>query len=170
MGDASDHADVGRFLRTPEGKKVLDRFTESLVGKSIAGVEYTHYSTGIGIVLSFHDRDLLDLAEAIEAFSVETLRRRYQRLLDREYGIDFPQLNANPSAAENASPVARFVCPECGASEAFCIETWQRLTYYPDGTVTEGDEGQQWDPDSSCCCESCLHEGVVGDFLPDGKP
>ncbi len=91
MGDASDHADVGRFMRTPEGQKVLDRFRDGLVGKTIADVEFTHNSTGIGIVLAFEDRDLLDLGEAIETFSVETLRRRYMRVLDREYFVDFPE-------------------------------------------------------------------------------
>lgn len=90
MGDASDHADVGRFMRTSEGQQVLDRFRDSLVGKTIAGVEFTHNSTGIGIVLTLEDRDLLDLAGAIDAFSVETLRRRYLRILDREYYVDFP--------------------------------------------------------------------------------
>lgn len=169
MGDASDHADVGRFMRTPEGKQVLERFTASLAGKTIAGVEFTHNSTGIGIVLTFEDRDLLDLGEAIEAFSVETLRRRYMRILDREYAVDFPQRSTVAPVEEVASLVARFVCPECGVSEGFCIEALQRLTYGPDGTVTEGDAGQQWDPDSKCCCEACLHEGVVGDFLPDGE-
>jgi len=156
-------------MRSPEGAKVLERFRQGLVGKRIADVQFQHNTAGVGIVLTFEDRDLLDLGEAVEAFSVDTLRRRYRYILDREYNVDFPHRRSASSSSSGDSPVARFVCPECGASEGFCIEAWQRLTYYHDGTVTEGDEGQQWDPDSACCCESCLHEGVVGDFLPDGQ-
>jgi len=91
MGDGSDHADVGRFIRTAEGQQILGRFRDRLIGKTITGVEFTHNSTGVGILLTFDDRDLLDLAEAIESFSVETLRRRYMRVLDREYYVDFPE-------------------------------------------------------------------------------
>jgi len=88
------------------------------------------------------------------------LKRLVRRAVDEQFEMC--------CACGYSIPPGARVCPECGASEGFCIEAWQRLTFYPDGTVTEGDEGQQWDPDSACCCESCLHEGVVGDFLPDG--
>lgn len=167
MGDASDHADVRRFLRTTEGQQVLERFRQTLVGKTIADVTFQHQTAGVGIVLTFADLDLLDLEEAIRAFSVETLRRRYQRLLDREYAVDFPGHGTNEEIELN--PV-RLVCPECGWREGFCIEVRQHLTYYSDGTITEGDEGQQWDLDSPCYCEDCRHDGVVGDFLQDGAP
>lgn len=164
MGDASDHADVGRFLRTPEGKQVLERFRQTLVGKTIADVTFQHQTAGVGIVLTFADLDLLDLEEAIKSFSIETLRRRYGRILDREYAVDFP---GRATEEIELSPV-RLVCPECGWREGFCIEVRQHLTYYSDGTITEGDEGQQWDLDSPCYCEDCRHDGVVGDFLQDG--
>ncbi|MBI1318344.1 MAG: hypothetical protein GC168_05250 [Candidatus Hydrogenedens sp.] len=78
-------------MRSPEGKKVLERFQQGLVGKRIADVQFQHNTAGVGIVLTFDDRDLLDLGEAAEAFSVETLRRRYMRILDREYYVDFPE-------------------------------------------------------------------------------
>jgi len=91
MGDGSDHADVGRFMRTPEGQQILGRFRDRLIGKTITGVEFTHNSAGVGIMLTFDDRDSLDLAEAIEALTVETLRRRYRLVLDREYYVDFPE-------------------------------------------------------------------------------
>ena len=90
MGDASDHADVGRFMRTSEGQQVLDRFRAGLVGKRITDVQFQHNTAGVGIVLSFEDRDILDLDEAVNAFSVEMLRRRFMRILDREYYVDFP--------------------------------------------------------------------------------
>jgi hypothetical protein len=64
----------------------------------------------------------------------------------------------------------RLRCPDCGSREAFTVETWQSLTVYRDGTVTEGDEGQQWDGASPCRCEACDHEGVVADFDGEGTP
>jgi len=164
MGDASDHADVGRFLRSPEGKEALERFRQRLIGKKIADVAFQHSSTGVQITLNFGDKDLLDLKEATRAFSVETLRRRYQRILDREYAVDFPGRGASEEI--ELSPV-HFVCPECGWREGFYIEVRQYLSYYSDGTITEGDEGQQWDLESPCYCEDCRHDGVVRDFLQD---
>lgn len=168
MGDASDQADVDRFTRSPEGKRCMDKFRAGLVGKRIVGLDFTEYSFGLGITLLLEDGDYLDLHATTEAFSVEAMRDRYQRVLMREYYVDFPERKPSGVEPVEEPDIEDLQCPECGQDEAFSIQTCQSLTFYRDGTVTEGDEGQQWNPDSPCRCEGCQHEGVVGDFIAGG--
>ena len=158
MDDASSHAEVGRFMRSREGKERMERFEELLVGRTIIGVDFVHCSTGVNLVLDFGGEDDLDLEDTVRDFAVETLRSEYAKVLEREYYRDFPERHTNPDPS-------RLRCPSCGQSEAFAVETWQCLTFYADGTVTEGDEGHQWDTDSPCRCGSCQHEGTARDFL-----
>lgn len=164
MGDASDFADVERFMRTPEGKRVLDRFARGVTGKTVREVHFQNNTAGVGVALAFGDGDLLDLGEATDAFSVGSLRERYMRILEREYRKDFPgrgEAEGEPSAIG----VEDLRCPACGLDESFSVEAHQCLTLFPDGTVTEGDEGQRWDETSYCRCGSCGHEATVADFL-----
>lgn len=166
MGDATDHADVGRFMRSKEGQRALDRFCARLEGKRIERVGLTHNGSGIGIELTLEGGGALDLAETLNAFAVESLRERYARVLDREYSVDFPERRPHTAVGGGVVPDAEALCcPKCGQCEAFAVETWQWLTLYPDGTATEGDESQQWDADSPCRCESCQHEGTGREFL-----
>lgn len=90
MGDASDFADVGRFMRSPEGQKALEQFRQRQLGKGISDVTFCHLSTGVSVTLHFADGGHLDLAVVEQAFSVESLRQRYPRTLEREYRVDFP--------------------------------------------------------------------------------
>lgn len=91
MGDSFDEADVRRFIDSIQGKRSLKKFRDSLIGKRIAEVEFIQHSAGVGITLILEDGDYLDLMEAIAAFSVETLRDRYKRVLDAAYDSEFPQ-------------------------------------------------------------------------------
>ncbi|MBI1317331.1 MAG: hypothetical protein GC168_00090 [Candidatus Hydrogenedens sp.] len=174
MGDASDFADVGRFMRSKEGQRALDRFQQSLLNKVICDVTFCHLSTGVSITLHFADGGHLDITVAEQAFAVESLRDRYAMVLEREYHVDFPERKpggpAAPQPFANTLETLRLVCPVCGDREAFAIETHQCLTVYQDGTITGGDEGQQWDTDSPCRCDACDHEGVVQDFVAETKP
>jgi hypothetical protein len=90
MGDSSDFADVGRFMRTAEGQRALDQFREGLLGKVVCDVTFCHLSTGVSSTLHFADGGHLDLTIVGQAFSVESLRQRYSRVLDREFYVDFP--------------------------------------------------------------------------------
>ena len=179
MGDASDYADVERFARTPEGKRALEQFRLGVLGKTISDVKFCHLSTGVSTTLHFADGGHLDLTVVEQAFSIQSLRDRYRWLLDREYYVDFPERDPNkppktvaPAPVSNfaASAIEQLACPSCSQTGAFAIETWQSLTFHRDGTVTEGDEGQQWNDDSPCRCEGCDHEGVVRDFLAGDEP
>lgn len=91
MGDASDHADVGRFMRSPEGQRALDQFQQGLIGKVICDVTFCHLSTGVSVTLHFGDGGHLDLTVVEQAFAIESLRQRYGWLLEREYYVDFPE-------------------------------------------------------------------------------
>jgi len=170
MGDASDYADVGRFMRSPEGHRALEQFQKGLLEKLISDVTFCHLSTGVSVTLHFADGGHLDLTIVEQAFAIESLRDRYKRVLEREYYIDFP--DRKPERPELSDPleIEQLHCPACGQGEAFAIETWQNLTFHRDGTVTEGDEGQQWDKNSPCRCDGCDHQGVVSDYLAGDAP
>jgi hypothetical protein len=90
MGDSSDYADVGRFMRAPEGQRALEEFRQSMLGKTISNVTYCHLSTGVSATLHFADGGHLDLTVVGQAFSTESLRQRYSWVLEREYYVDFP--------------------------------------------------------------------------------
>lgn len=90
MGDASDYAEVGRFMRTPEGQRALEQFRQSILGKTISDVTFCHLSTGVSVTLHYADGGHLDLSVVEQAFSTESLRQRYAWLLEREYYVDFP--------------------------------------------------------------------------------
>ena len=91
MGDASDYADVGRFLRSSEGQRALEQFRQSQLGKVISEVSFCPLSTGISVTLHYADGGHLDLSIVEQAFSVESLRQRYGAVLDRELLTDFPE-------------------------------------------------------------------------------
>ena len=91
MGDASDYADVGRFLRSPEGQHALEQFRQSQLGKVISEVSFCPLSTGISVTLHYADGGHLDLTIVEQAFSVESLRHQYGAVLDRELLTDFPE-------------------------------------------------------------------------------
>jgi hypothetical protein len=91
MGDASDFAEVGRFMRCPEGQRALEQFRQRQLGKVISDVSFCHLSTGISVTLHFVDGGHLDLTIVEQAFAIESLRDRYESVLLREYYKDFPE-------------------------------------------------------------------------------
>lgn len=91
MGDASDLADVHRFTRSPEGRRALEKFQKSVTGKTIVGASFCELSTGVSITLLLDGGDYLDVTTLEQSFSIESLRDRYARVLDREYFKDYPE-------------------------------------------------------------------------------
>ena len=91
MGDASDYAEVARFMRSPEGQRALDKFQKSLLEKVICDVTFCHLSTGVSVTLHFADGGHLDLTIVEQAFAIDSLRQRYGYVLDREYYKDYPE-------------------------------------------------------------------------------
>ncbi len=97
MGDASDYAEVGRFLRSPEGQRALEQFRQSQLGKVISDVTFCQLSTGVSVTLHFEDGGHLDITVVEQAFSIDSLRDRYPAVLEREYDKDFPERRARKS-------------------------------------------------------------------------
>jgi hypothetical protein len=91
MGDASDYAEVARFMRSAEGQRALDKFQKSLLEKVICDVTFCHLSTGVSVTLHFADGGHLDITIVEQAFAIESLRDRYKHVLEREYYVDFPE-------------------------------------------------------------------------------
>jgi len=53
-------------------------------------------------------------------------------------------------------------CPECGYAETLSIEISCTAILSTDGTEVHGDH--YWDDTSSCFCDECGHNGLVGNF------
>ena len=53
-------------------------------------------------------------------------------------------------------------CPECGYAETLSIEISCTAILSTDGTEVHGDH--YWDDTSSCFCDDCGHNALVGDF------
>jgi hypothetical protein len=90
MGDSADLSQVLHFTRSPEGKRALEKFRQGILGKKINDVSYCELSTGVSITLHFEGGEHLDLTIVEQAFSINSLRQRYGRVLEREYFSDFP--------------------------------------------------------------------------------
>ncbi|HPO15402.1 MAG TPA: hypothetical protein PLI09_18305 [Candidatus Hydrogenedentes bacterium] len=89
MGDASDHADIRRFLRSPEGRERLEMLRAGLVGRRIAAVEFLNDTHAVGILL--HLEDGTAFRPGHTSLDVDTLRREFEGVLQREYYRDFPE-------------------------------------------------------------------------------
>jgi len=83
MGDASDYADVQRFLCSPEGKASQEKFRNSLLDKIIRDVEFTNNTCGVGIVLHLDHGKKLDLQVALNFYELYHLQKRYAHVLER---------------------------------------------------------------------------------------
>lgn len=142
----------------------MDAFRDELLGESVQAVEFFHTTGGVAIMLSIGGADELDLAEVLETFSVESLRRDYARVLELERYKEGTANGSIPKVPANADAARNLRCPKCKANESVTIEVSECLTVYRDGTVTEGDQGQLWNSDSFCRCDQCGHEGVASEF------
>ena len=72
---------------------------------------------------------------------------------------------SQPEAVSLPAPeIEDLRCPKCGQNESFVIEVSECLLMFHDGTVLEGDTGEEWDDSSSCRCHECQHMGSVYQF------
>ena len=88
MGDASDRADVGRFLRCAEGREFLASLAARLEGRRVASVEWTNEADHVGMVLHLEDGGCF--VAALTFLDVGAIRCRFEAALDREYYRDYP--------------------------------------------------------------------------------
>ena len=89
MGDASDMADVERFMRSLEGKAHLEDVRKMLLGRRIVSVEFSNEINLVGLNLQLDSGDALALLDP--SLDLHVLREQFAFVLDREYGLDYPQ-------------------------------------------------------------------------------
>ena len=89
MGDASDLSDVGRFMRSPEGKQVMADLTATLQGRTITDVDFNDEVHGVVVTATLDDDTTVEIHES--AFDLENLREDFAEVLEREYAIDYPE-------------------------------------------------------------------------------
>jgi hypothetical protein len=89
MGDASDHADLERFMRSQEGQSHLNEICQMLKGRTIAEVEFSNEAHFIATTLHLDDGELFFITQA--SLEVEALREEFEEVIDREYYVDFPE-------------------------------------------------------------------------------
>ncbi len=83
MGDASDLADISRFMESPEGRSILEAVRRRFEGKSIQSVLFKDDTPYIAIRLLFDDGSRVQCM--MLELSLYAIRDEYQDVLDREY-------------------------------------------------------------------------------------
>ena len=89
MGDLCDQADIGRFLRSPEGKAHVTQIWIALTGRQVTSVHFTNQVYYVGIGIGLDDGSVFECQ--LPELDVETIRDRYESVLDREYEKDYPE-------------------------------------------------------------------------------
>lgn len=95
MGSASDMSDVGRWMRSPEGRREMGEVIVNLKGKIIKGVEFDNRTDAIYLTMVVGDCEIEFLYKG-----VDELREKYAEVLDREYGKDYPERKKPAQANE----------------------------------------------------------------------
>ena len=88
MGDISDHSDLERLLRSPEGQAHLDEIRNMLLGQTIREVTFENEVHFITTTLHLDDDETFAVFQP--ALEVDAIREQFEEVLEREYYIDFP--------------------------------------------------------------------------------
>jgi hypothetical protein len=88
MGSACDHADIDRFMRSPEGLAVLDELQFTLVGRTIESIGFTNEMVMVGIELTLDNGNTVSMTKP--EFDIEVLRTEFNDVLEREFYVDYP--------------------------------------------------------------------------------
>ncbi len=89
MGDISDHNDLERLLRSPEGQAHLDEIRTMLLGRTIQKVTFDNEVHFISTTLHLDDGETFAVFQP--SLEVEAIREQFEELLEHEYYIDFPE-------------------------------------------------------------------------------
>ena len=88
MGDLSDMSDIDRWLRCTAGKKRLDEIRASMVGKTVASVEFNNDVNSVLVTITFAT------GESVEVFMPElmldALKETFRAEIEEEYFKDYP--------------------------------------------------------------------------------
>jgi hypothetical protein len=88
MGDVCDCNDLERFLRSPEGEKVLEGLRNMLEKRTIIGVEFSNEIHAIAMTLHLDNGEAIDLY--YPSLEVDGIREEYPDVLEREFHRDHP--------------------------------------------------------------------------------
>jgi hypothetical protein len=89
MGDASDWSYIDRFMRSPEGMRLLDQVRKQILGTRIESVEFTNECWIIGLQLHLEDGAPLHLI--VPQWDITCLQESYFCPLDREGELDLEE-------------------------------------------------------------------------------
>lgn len=89
MGDASDMADVERFMRSTEGSRFLEEFARELRGQKIENVEFSNETHQVSVVLHLENGHSVEMS--CNELDLDRIRDAFEGALEREYYIDYPE-------------------------------------------------------------------------------
>lgn len=89
MGDASDMADIERFMRCEAGMTRLDEITAMLKGRAIVDVSFSNETWCVATTLHLDDGKTFVVFQP--SLEVNALREQFEDALDEEYYRDFPE-------------------------------------------------------------------------------
>lgn len=87
MGDASEQADLERFVRSEEGKEYLDKHSQFLLNKKITDVVYELAGSNILFTLVFDDNSSYT-HNFVDHYQIQS---EFEEVLEREYFKDYPE-------------------------------------------------------------------------------
>jgi hypothetical protein len=89
MGDASNMADIERFMRCEAGKTHLHEIVAMLKGRTIVDVSFSNETWCIATTLHLDDGESFAVFQP--SLEVDALREQFEDALDEEYYRDFPE-------------------------------------------------------------------------------
>ena len=98
MGDASDRADVERFIRSTVGQKVLGKTRKAFQGLWISDISFAPRVEGVMGTITFHAGNPVDVL--LPNLSLGRIRDAYEDVLEEEYYRDFPDRRPNADHEE----------------------------------------------------------------------
>lgn len=89
MGDGADMSDVGRFIRSKEGREILQKLADELVGRQIKALHHFNATHRVEVVATLDNGEVIALVDG--TIDVDDLREDYADMLNREFLVDYPE-------------------------------------------------------------------------------
>ncbi len=99
MGDASDHADVVRFMRSETGRKILAKTRKEFQGRWISDISFADDVEGVTGMITFHAGDPVNVI--LPGLTLGLIREEYDDVLQEEYYRDFPERRPKANEEED---------------------------------------------------------------------
>lgn len=89
MGDITDTADIERFCRSKDGKKILDEISAMLKGQKVVDVLYSNEIHCIAMTLHLENGGTFVVYPP--SLEVDVLRESFGEIIEMEYFKDYPE-------------------------------------------------------------------------------